>query len=195
MSNPHSVTPTRPQTASPAFRTQLLAEIPHLRAFAASLCGSLSLADDLVQETLLKAWAHAGSFTMGTNIRAWLFTILRNAYYSHHRQYGREVPDTDGIYAAQVAVAANQVAHMNLLDVRQALLALPLEQREALIMIGAMGMAYEEAAAICEVAEGTIKSRVSRGRLRLAEILGLQAGELPETVAKDPLPPPSPALR
>jgi RNA polymerase sigma-70 factor (ECF subfamily) len=195
MSNSHATTTSGPKPTSVAFRTQLLAEIPHIRAFAASLCGSLSLADDLVQETLLKAWAHAGSFTMGTNIRAWLFTILRNTYYSHHRQYGREVPDTDGIYAAQVAVAGNQVAHMNLLDLRQALLALPLEQREALIMIGAMGMAYEEAAAICEVAEGTIKSRVSRGRLRLAEILGLQADTLPGPGANAALPPHLPAVR
>ncbi|MCZ8186341.1 MAG: sigma-70 family RNA polymerase sigma factor [Beijerinckiaceae bacterium] len=181
MSNPAA----RPETASPSvsgsFKTGILAEIPHLRAFAASLCGSLTLADDLVQETLLKAWAHAGSFMAGTNLRAWLFTILRNSYYTHHRRYGREVADTDGLHAGQVAVQANQEFHMDLLDFRRALLALPLEQREALVMVGAMGLSHEEAAIICDVAAGTIKSRVSRGRVRLAALLGLASFDLTET--------------
>ncbi|MCZ8376585.1 MAG: sigma-70 family RNA polymerase sigma factor [Beijerinckiaceae bacterium] len=180
MSNPSA----RPDAAAPhiasSFKTGLLAEIPHLRAFAASLCGSLTLADDLAQETLLKAWAHAGSFLAGTNLRAWLFTILRNSYYTHHRRYGREIADTDGLHAAQVAVQANQEFHMDLLDFRRALLALPLEQREALIMVGAMGLSHEEAAVICAVAPGTIKSRVSRGRTRLAGLLGLASCDLPE---------------
>jgi RNA polymerase sigma-70 factor (ECF subfamily) len=164
-----------PPEKATSFRTAMLAEIPHLRAFAASLSGSLSLADDLVQETLLKAWSHSGSFTLGTNLRAWLFTILRNSYYTNYRQFGREVSDTDGLYAGKVMVEANQDPHMDLQDFRRALLKLPDEQREALIMVGAMGLSHEEAAIICEVAAGTIKSRVSRGRAKLTVLLGLPA--------------------
>ncbi len=190
---PFNMAGSDPATA--AFRAQLLAEIPHVRAFAVSLAGSFSLADDLVQETLLKAWVHAGRYTLGTNLRAWLFTILRNVYYSFHRQFGRNILDSDGIYAAQVAVAANQLAHMHLRDVRRALLALPLEQREALIMIGAMGMPYHEAAANCGVAEGTVKSRVSRGRVHLAEILGLEISDLLDLGAKNPSTLHRPAVR
>ncbi len=171
--------PLQPERST-AFKTAMLAEIPHLRAFAASLSGSLSLADDLVQETLLKAWAHSGSFTLGTNLRAWLFTILRNSYYTNYRQFGREVSDTDGLYAGKVMVQANQDPHMDLQDFRRALAKLPDEQREALIMVGAMGLSHEEAAVICKVAVGTIKSRVSRGRARLAVLLGLPAPKPPE---------------
>jgi RNA polymerase sigma-70 factor (ECF subfamily) len=129
---------------------------------------------------LLKAWSHAASFLPGTNLRAWLFTILRNCHYSFHRKYRHEIADADGIYAAQVAVQPSQQAHLDLLDLRQALLKLPLEQREALVMVGAMGLSHEEAALICEVAPGTIKSRLSRGRVRLAELLGLPLSGLPE---------------
>ncbi|OYU50443.1 MAG: RNA polymerase subunit sigma [Rhizobiales bacterium PAR1] len=161
------------QRPAPAFRDRLIAEIPHLRAFGASLSGSMQLADDLVQETLLKAWRHAGSFTEGTNFKAWVFTILRNTYYSIYRRRGREVQDTDGFHASQVAVSAGQDSHMDLADFRKALVRLPEEQREALIMIGAMGLSYEEAAEICHVAIGTMKSRVNRARIRLADLLGL----------------------
>jgi RNA polymerase sigma-70 factor, ECF subfamily len=189
MSNPASRQDAAAPHVAASFKTGILAEMPHLRAFAASLCGSMTLADDLVQETLLKAWAHAGSFMAGTNLRAWLFTILRNSYYTHHRRYGREIADTDGLHAAQVAVAANQEFHMDLLDFRQALLGLPVEQREAVIMVGAMGLSHEEAAVICDVAAGTIKSRVSRGRARLAGLLGLASGDLPDMSA--PSTPPS----
>ncbi|MFY8113251.1 MAG: sigma-70 family RNA polymerase sigma factor [Rhabdaerophilum sp.] len=189
MSNPASRQDAAAPHVAASFKTGILAEMPHLRAFAASLCGSMTLADDLVQETLLKAWAHAGSFMAGTNLRAWLFTILRNSYYTHHRRYGREIADTDGLHAAQVAVAANQEFHMDLLDFRQALLGLPVEQREAVIMVGAMGLSHEEAAVICDVAAGTIKSRVSRGRARLAGLLGLASRDLPDMSA--PSTPPS----
>jgi RNA polymerase sigma-70 factor, ECF subfamily len=165
----------------PAFRDRLIGEIPHLRAFGASLSGSTQLADDLVQETLLKAWHHAASFTEGTNFKAWLFTILRNTYYSIYRRRGREVQDTDGFYASQVAVSASQDGHMDLADFRKALIQLPEEQREALIMIGATGLSYEEAAGICGVAIGTMKSRVNRARMRLSERLGLPMhGEAPK---------------
>ena len=172
------------------FRNRLIAEIPHLRAFGASLSGSMQLADDLVQETLLKAWRHADSFTAGTNFKAWVFTILRNTYYSIYRRRGREVQDTDGFHASQVAVSAGQDGYMDLADFRKALVRLPEEQREALLMIGAIGLSYEEAAGICDVAIGTMKSRVNRARIRLSEILGipLHSDEFPKRPAA-PKPP------
>ena len=163
----------------PPFRDRLVGEIPNLRAFAASLSGSMQLADDLVQDTLLKAWSHSDSFMEGTNIRAWLFTILRNTYYSLYRKRGREVQDTDGMYSERVAVTASQDSAIDLADLRIALAKLPEEQREVLIMVGATGMSYEETAEICGVAVGTIKSRVSRGRIRLAELLGMHDANNP----------------
>ena len=179
------------QRPDPAFRDRLIAEIPHLRAFGASLSGSMQLADDLVQETLLKAWRHAGSFTEGTNFKAWLFTILRNTYYSIYRRRSREVQDSDGFHASQVTVSAGQHGHMDLADFRKALLRLPEEQREALVMIGAMGLSYEEAAEICHVAIGTMKSRVNRARMRLSEHLGLPYHE--ESASKPVSAPKAPA--
>ncbi len=160
-------------TPKASFKELLVAEIPNLRAFGASLSGSMHVADDLVQDTLLKAWSHSGSFMEGTNIRAWLFTILRNTYYSMYRKRGREVQDTDGIYSSRVAVPADQDGALDLADLRIALGKLPEEQREVLIMVGATGLSYEEAAVVCGVAVGTVKSRVNRGRNRLAELLGI----------------------
>jgi len=166
--------------SSVLFRERLIAEIPNLRAFATSLSGSVQQADDLVQDTLLKAWSHADSFIEGTNIRAWLFTILRNTYYSLYRRRGREVQDTDGIYSSKVAVPGNQESAIDLADFRNALAKLPEEQREVLIMVGATGLSYEETAEICGVAVGTIKSRVNRARNKLAEMLGMtDAAEAP----------------
>ena len=158
-----------------SFRERLVLEIPNLRAFAASLSGSMQQADDLVQDTLLKAWGHADSFQEGTNLRAWLFTILRNTYYSLYRRRGREVQDTDGIYSERVAVAPTQDGIVDLADFRIALAKLPEEQREVLIMVGATGLSYEETAEICGVAVGTIKSRVNRARTKLAELLGIHS--------------------
>ena len=166
-----------------SFRELLVAEIPNLRAFGASLSGSMTMADDLVQDTLLKAWSHSGSFKEGTNIRAWLFTILRNTYYSMYRKRGREVQDTDGIYSSRVAIPADQDGALDLADLRTALGKLPEEQREVLIMVGATGLSYEEAADICGVAVGTVKSRVNRGRNRLAELLGIQRSDAEATTA------------
>jgi RNA polymerase sigma-70 factor, ECF subfamily len=154
-----------------SFKDGLVAHIPSLRAFAASLSGSITLADDLVQDTLLKAWANADKFEPGTNMRAWLFTILRNIYYSLYRKRSREVQDSDGIYAQRLAVHADQEGHLAIADFAAALAKLPEEQREALIMVGASGISYEEAAEICGVALGTIKSRVNRARSRLADML------------------------
>ena len=156
---------------TPTFRDSLLKEIPNLRAFAASVSGSIQTADDLVQDTLVKAWANSEKFEEGTSMRAWLFTILRNTFYSLYRKRGREVQDSDGIYAERLATHGAQEGHMDLADFRRALAQLPEEQREVLIMVGASGLSYEEAAEICGVAIGTIKSRVNRARVKLADML------------------------
>lgn len=160
---------------SDAFRDGLLAAIPSLRAFAFSLIGRGDRADDLVQETMMKAWAHHASFQEGTNLRAWLYTILRNEFYSQMRKKGREVEDVDGAFSRNVGVHPDQHGHLDMADMRAALAQLPADQREALLLVGASGFSYEEAADICQVAMGTIKSRVNRARNRLAEILNVQA--------------------
>jgi len=159
--------------ASVAFREGLIGEMPNLRAFAISLCGNVHQADDLVQEALLKAWTSAESFTPGTNLRAWLFTILRNTYYSLYRRRGREVQDSDGIYASRIATAAPQESALEMQEFRVALGKLSEEHREALILVGASGFSYEEAAEVCGVAVGTVKSRVNRARAKLSELLGI----------------------
>jgi RNA polymerase sigma-70 factor (ECF subfamily) len=165
-----------PSTAvSSQMTTDLIATIPSLRAFAVSLCGNLDHADDLVQETLVKAWSNLESFVEGTNLRAWLFTILRNIYYSEYRKRRREVADSDGVIASKLATAPAQNGHMDLLDFHEALQKLPSDQREALILIGASGISYEEAAGVCGCAVGTMKSRVNRARGKLAEILSINA--------------------
>jgi RNA polymerase sigma-70 factor, ECF subfamily len=134
---------------------------------------SVDVADDLVQETLVKAWDKQASFEPGTNLKAWLFTILRNEFYSQMRRRGREVQDTDGIITGRVAVHPAQHGSLDLDDFRKALEKLPEDQREAIILIGASGFSYEEAAAICGCAVGTIKSRVSRARANLQQKLDI----------------------
>ena len=158
-------------SVSPGFKNDLLGAIPSLRAFAVSLTQNTDKADDLVQETLVKAWDKHESFQPGTNLKAWLFTILRNEFYSQMRKRGREVQDSDGIMTGRLAVHPSQHGMLDLGDFRAALELLPEDQREAIILIGASGFSYEEAAEICECAVGTIKSRVSRARTRLQEIL------------------------
>jgi len=171
--------------ASAAFKADLLGTIPNLRAFAVSLTHNTDRADDLVQETLVKAWDKHESFQPGTNLKAWLFTILRNEFYSQMRKRGREVQDTDGAMTARMAVHPSQHGSVDLEDFRAALRTLPEDQREAIILIGASGFSYEEAADICGCAVGTIKSRVSRARTRLQEILGVsgEADYGPDAIA------------
>jgi RNA polymerase sigma-70 factor (ECF subfamily) len=165
---------------SASFKDELLAEIRNLRAFAISLSGSVTLADDLVQESLLRAWSNSDKFQPGTSLRAWLFTILRNVYYSNYRKRAREVQDSDGFYARRLTVSGDQESHLDLEDFRRALTMLPVEQREVLTLIGASGLSYEEAAEVCEVGIGTIKSRLSRARAKLVDILDLEeTSELP----------------
>ena len=159
------------------FKDQLAQVIPHLRAFGRSLSGSRDLADDLVQETLLKAWAARKRFQAGTNMRAWTFIILRNLFLSQMRR-ARFKGEWDDVTAAKILAApASQDRHVELGDMQRALLHLPQPQREALILVGAGGFAYEEAAEICGCAVGTIKSRVARGRVALEALLS--GGKLP----------------
>ena len=159
------------------FKEQLAQVIPHLRAFGRSLSGSRDLADDLVQETLLKAWAARKRFQAGTNMRAWTFIILRNLFLSQMRR-ARFKGEWDEITASKLLAApASQDRHVELGDMQRALMHLPQPQREALILVGAGGFAYEEAAEICGCAVGTIKSRVARGRVALEALL--TDGKLP----------------
>ena len=150
---------------------QIVEVIPNLRAFARSLASNPAQADDLVQGALTRALGNLDKFEAGTNLRAWMFTILRNLFYSELRKRRREVEDGDGGYAAMLSSQPNQVAALELKDFRKALAKLPPEQREALILIGASGFSYEDAARICDCAVGTMKSRVNRGRNRLADLL------------------------
>jgi RNA polymerase sigma-70 factor (ECF subfamily) len=156
-------------------RDLMLAAVPSLRAFAISLSANVDRANDLVQETLLRAWANLDSFTPGTNMSAWLFTILRNLFRSEYRKRRREVEDVDGFYAESLTSLPNQINHLEVEDFRRALELLPTDQRESLILVGASGFSYEEAAQICGCAVGTIKSRVNRARSRLAAILSIES--------------------
>jgi RNA polymerase sigma-70 factor (ECF subfamily) len=155
-------------------RDEMLAAVPSLRAFAISLCGHVDQADDLVQETLYRALAHIDSFQPGTNMPAWLFTILRNLFRSDYRKRRREVEDADGKYAESLKSYPEQEGKVEFEELRAALKRLPTDQREALILVGASGFSYEEAAKICDCAVGTIKSRVNRARSRLAELLDVE---------------------
>jgi len=160
----------------PALRDAIIAALPSLRAFACSLTNNIESADDLVQEAIVKAWANIDRFERGTNLNAWLFTILRNNFYSEYRKRRREVEDADGSYAAKLNSAPEQYGRLDFEDMRKALAKLPVDQREALILVGAEGLSYEEAAQICDCAIGTIKSRVNRARTRLAELLAVEDG-------------------
>jgi RNA polymerase sigma-70 factor, ECF subfamily len=158
-------------------RKAVLGAVPSLRAFAISLCGNVDRADDLVQETLLRALANINSFQPGTNMSAWLFTILRNHFRSEYRKRRREVEDSEGRYAESLKTQPEQYGHIEFSEFRHALAQLPADQREALILVGASGFSYEEAAKICECAVGTIKSRVNRARTRLAELMSIDGAE------------------
>jgi len=161
----------------PSVRDAMLSAVPSLRAFAISLSGNVDRADDLVQETLLRAMANIDSFQPGTNMSAWLFTILRNLFRSDYRKRRREVEDTDGSYAESLKSHPEQYGRVEFEEFRRALGQLPSDQREALILVGASGFSYEEAASICECAVGTIKSRVNRARTRLSELLAIDSAD------------------
>lgn len=158
-------------------REAILEHLPALRAFALSLSRDAATADDMVQEAVLKAWSKFHLFTPGTNLRAWLFTILRNSLNSQRRKRRREVPDSDGAMAARLASKPDHDGRLALSELAVALNELPMEQREALILVGAMGFSVDEAAETCGCAPGTIKSRANRGRRALAAMLQLDADE------------------
>jgi RNA polymerase sigma-70 factor (ECF subfamily) len=161
-------------------REAILDHLPALRAFARSLARNDALADDLVQDTLLKAWSKFDLYADGTNLRAWLFTILRNGFYSLRRKRAREVADADGALTEAMASKPDHDGRLALADFAAAFAQLPDEQREVLILVGALGFSVEEAAETCGCAPGTVKSRANRGRRALAEKLGLAAGEAME---------------
>ena len=154
-----------------AFKRELTEVIPHLRAFARGLCGRADMADDLVQEALLKAWAAQDRFEPGTSMRAWTFVILRNAYLTDMRRNRFRGTYDEGVAERILTQPAAQEEPLHLSDMHRALLTLPPERREALLLVGAGGFSYEEAAEICGCALGTIKSRVGRARAALNEML------------------------
>lgn len=161
-------------------RDELVEHLPAMRAFAISLTRNGAIADDMVQDTVVKAWTNIEKFQVGSNMRAWLFTILRNTYYSSRRKAKREVSDVDGTFTESLAEKPAHDGHLQMNDFRVALAKLPDEQREALLLIGASGFTYEEAAEMCGVAVGTVKSRTNRARKQLAALMGLNEDEAME---------------
>ena len=164
----------RNEAPDPAFMAGLIEAVPRLRAYAMSLIYNMDRADDLVQETMLKAWDKRANFEPGTNLHAWLFTILRNQLYSEHRKRVREVEDVDGSHATSLIALPEQVDRLEVQDMLAALNKLRPDQREALLLVSVQGMSYEDAAAVIGIASGTVKSRVNRGRTRLAELLDIE---------------------
>lgn len=161
--------------ASP--REELVEHLPALRAFARSLARDHAAADDLVQDTVVKAWSNFDKFQEGTNLKAWLFTILRNTFYSKMRKGKWEVEDVDDVMAGQLSEKPAHDGVLALKEFQSAFMELPDDQREALILVGASGFSYEEAAEMCGCAIGTIKSRVNRARNRLTELLKMNGTE------------------
>jgi RNA polymerase sigma-70 factor (ECF subfamily) len=166
------------RSISDDFRDDLMKSIPALRSFAFSLTGNISLSEDLVQETLMKAWSNRCRFEPGSNLPAWLFTIMRNNFYTDIRKRKREVEDADGVHAAKLTELPEQEDVVALQRLYTAMETLPAAQREALLLVGAEGLTYEEAAQRqgCEV--GTVKSRVSRARSQLSSLFSSKTGKL-----------------
>ena len=193
MSGASNPPPKPPSADDNAFKRELVALIPHLRAFARTLTGDPTAADDLAQDAMMKAWDARASYQMGTNMKAWTFMILRNQFYSEKRRSWRQ-SQLDQEAAERTLVAVDDPESPVALDeLRLALATLPEEQREALILVGAGGFAYEEAAEICQCAVGTVKSRVSRARRALHAILdegaydrdGASAGDAMRSILAD----------
>lgn len=163
---------------TPEDREELISHLPALRAYAISLTRSRARAEDAVQEAVVKALSNPEKFEHGTNMRAWLFTILRNGYYSSRRRHTREVGFAEGIWSARLAVKPDHDGHLQMRDFIRAFERLPDEQREILILVGAGGLSYEKAAEVTGVPMGTVKSRINRARARLASDLGLYDGPM-----------------
>lgn len=177
----------RKMETPPDPREELVTHLGALRAFALNLTRNDATADDLVQDTVVKAWKNIDRFEVGTNMRAWLYTILRNTFYSDYRKRRREVSDSDGYFAATLSVKPDHDGRLAMSDFMVAFHQLRDEQREALTLVGASGFAYHEAAEMCGVATGTMKSRVNRARARLAELLDLEGEETLEMTDKGTL--------
>lgn len=175
--------PKRTPAEKAAFKRELTEVVPHLRAFARGLCGRPDMADDLVQEALLKAWAAQDRFEPGTSMRAWTFVILRNAYLTDMRRNRFRGEYDEGVAERVLTAPAGQEEPLHLSDMHRALLTLPPERREALLLVGAGGFSYEEAAEICGCAIGTIKSRVGRARATLNTMLA--EGTIPQRSTDD----------
>ena len=169
----------------------IISAMPGLRRYALSLCRNADGADDLVQETMFRAWAQRARFQPGTNLNAWLFTILRNCFLNQMRKLKREVQDVDGIHSARVCTQPAHDAVLNMRDFHAALAVLPAPQREALLLVGALGHSYDEAALLTGAESGTIKSRVSRARqhlLGMMDVLGpMDFASAPTATAPTPL--------
>jgi RNA polymerase sigma-70 factor (ECF subfamily) len=161
-------------SSSKEFLSEMTSLVPALRAFGISLCANKSWADDLVQETLLRAWNSCDRFQIGSNMKAWLLTILRNQYYSELRHRKFEVEDPNDEHAARISVPPEHEAASELEALKLALTVLPVEQREALLLVCASGLSYKQAAVICRCAVGTIKSRIARARDHLTEFLAAE---------------------
>jgi RNA polymerase sigma-70 factor, ECF subfamily len=169
---------TRPISGGPAetaLRDQMLALLPNLRSFAFSLTNDPVRVDDLVQDTFVRAWANIYRFERGSNLGAWLFTILRHAFYTQYRKRRHEVEDSDGVHVSRLKVLPEQEAALAMAELRLALTHLPQRHREALLLVAVEGTSYEEVAALQGVAVGTIKSRVSRARQQLASLLQMKS--------------------
>ncbi|MFD0982272.1 RNA polymerase sigma factor [Tropicimonas aquimaris] len=158
-------------------KAELVGHMKVLRAFAMSLTRNSAAADDLVQDTVLKAWSNMESFEEGSNMRAWLFTILRNTFYSSRRKAARESEDVDGVLTSKLAEKPAHDGRLQYADFLKAFDTLPPEQREVLTLVGALQYSYEEAAEMCGVKVGTVKSRLNRGREALAAAMQISENE------------------
>lgn len=182
-------TTVRTAAQTETLKADLIALMPALRAYSRSLCTNQATADDMVQEALVKALDNLHRFEIGTSIRAWVFTILRNTYYTALRKSRREVEDADGAHAARLCERPSQDGAVDLEDFKRVFQTLSEDHREVLMLIGAAGLSYEEVAEICQCAIGTVKSRVNRARAKLGEALGMQPDDFIVDPDRGSLPP------
>lgn len=162
---------THTSLLSKPMQDSLLAAVPGLRSFAISLCGNVDRADDLVQETLLRAIDKIHTFQPGTNLFGWLSTILRNHFITEFRKRRNEVEDADGRYMDSLTSIPDQESRVEFEDFRTAFETLPPDQQEALLLVGALGLSYDEAAIICGIPVGTIRGRIHRARQQLSRFV------------------------
>ncbi len=153
--------------------------LPNLRAYARALARNVDQADDLVQDAIVRALGAASQYLPGTNFKGWIFTILRNGYFNELRRNRGSIRPIEAADLEVYSTPADQQAGLEFDDFHRVFSLLPAEQREALVLVGAEGYAYGEAAVICNCPIGTIKSRVGRARSELKRMLDLEGGEMP----------------